>query len=93
MIKAIHPDVKIGIHRRQGAVEPEKEASSRDTRSISFARNEFDFTIKDVADGMPWRRGSRVSRNPQMPTASIVHNEDRQFLENMDSASVGDACL
>jgi hopanoid biosynthesis associated radical SAM protein HpnJ len=46
------------------------------------ARNEFDFTVKDVASGMDlsaikglsWRNNSGV----------IVHNQDRAMLENMD---------
>ena len=48
-----------------------------------MARNEFDFTIKDVADGRPWSDIKGLSyRNAQ---GVIVHNENREVLENMDA--------
>jgi len=82
MIKAINPDVKIGFIGAKVAVEPEKSLIAG--HAVDFvARNEFDFTIKDVADGMPWSGIKGLSyRNAD---GVIVHNEDRQVLENMDS--------
>ena len=52
--------------------------------AIDFvARNEFDFTIKDVADGLPWAEIKGLSyRNNQ---GVIVHNDDRPIIENMDA--------
>ena len=47
------------------------------------ARNEFDFTIKDVADEQDWSTILGLSyRNAD---GVIVHNADRPILENMDS--------
>jgi hopanoid biosynthesis associated radical SAM protein HpnJ len=47
------------------------------------ARNEFDFTVKEVADGVAWDRIAGLSfRNAQ---GVIVHNQDRPNLESMDA--------
>jgi hopanoid biosynthesis associated radical SAM protein HpnJ len=79
--KEINPRLRIGMIGAQVAVEP--EASLRASPAIDFvARNEFDFTIKEVAEGrelsdvagLNWRRAD----------GTIVHNEDRVILENMD---------
>src|SRR3984957_4403240 len=82
MIKALNPNVKIGFIAAKGAVEPEKSLIAG--RAIDFvARNEFDFTIKDVADGHDWNDIKGISyRNRE---GVIVHNEDRSVLENMDA--------
>ena len=82
MIKAINPGVKIGFIGAKVAVEPEKSLIAG--RAVDFvARNEFDFTIKEVADGMDWSGIKGLSyRNAE---GVIVHNEDRAVLENMDS--------
>jgi len=46
------------------------------------ARNEFDFTCKEVAEGKDWKDIKGLSyRNA---SGAIVHNEDREILENMD---------
>ena len=82
MIKAINPGVKIGFIGAKVAVEPEKSLIAG--HAVDFvARNEFDFTIKEVADGMDWSGIKGLSyRNAD---GVIVHNEDRAVLENMDS--------
>jgi hopanoid biosynthesis associated radical SAM protein HpnJ len=82
MIKEINPGVKIGFIGAKVAVEPEKSLIS--AAAVDFvARNEFDFTIKDVADGKPWSGIKGLSyRNAQ---GVIVHNEEREVLENMDA--------
>src|ERR1700740_1235443 len=63
------------------AVDPEQ--SLRASAAIDFvARSEFDFTIKEVAEGrdlediagLSWRQAD----------GTIVHNEDRAILETMD---------
>ena len=52
-----HP---IGLIGADVAVEPEK--SLKASGAIDFvARNEFDFTIKEVADGRPWREIAGLS--------------------------------
>jgi hopanoid biosynthesis associated radical SAM protein HpnJ len=82
MIKAIKPDIKIGFIGAKVAVEPEKSLIAG--TAVDFvARNEFDFTIKEVADGVPWSGIKGLSyRNRE---GVIVHNEDRTVLENMDA--------
>jgi hopanoid biosynthesis associated radical SAM protein HpnJ len=80
-LKALKPSLKIGMIGAKAAVEP--DATLNASRAIDFvARNEFDFTIKEVAEGrdlgriagLSWRGGDDA----------IVHNEDRAVLENMD---------
>jgi hopanoid biosynthesis associated radical SAM protein HpnJ len=64
------------------AVEP--DATLNASRAIDFvARNEFDFTIKEVAEGRDFGRIAGLSwRNAD---DVIVHNDDRAVLENMDA--------
>src|SRR5438067_2613505 len=80
-LKALKPSLKIGMIGAKVAVEP--EASLKASTAIDFvARNEFDFTIKEVAEdrdfariaGLSWRNADGV----------IAHNEDRAVLESMD---------
>ncbi|MBV9530115.1 MAG: hopanoid biosynthesis associated radical SAM protein HpnJ [Bradyrhizobium sp.] len=80
-LKARNPGLKIGMIGAKVAAEP--EASLKASVAIDFvARNEFDFTIKEVAEGrdlvnvagLSWRRAD----------GTIVHNEDRAILESMD---------
>src|SRR5436190_3319330 len=80
-LKARNPNLKIGLIGAKVAVEP--EISLQASPAIDFvARNEFDFTIKEVAEGreltsiagLSWRRAD----------GAIVHNDERAILENMD---------
>jgi hopanoid biosynthesis associated radical SAM protein HpnJ len=81
MIKDINPAVKIGFIGAKVAVEPEKAFTS--TTAIDFvARNEFDFTIKEIADGRDWADVKGISyRNKE---GVLIHNADREVLHNMD---------
>jgi hopanoid biosynthesis associated radical SAM protein HpnJ len=81
-LKEINPRIKAGLIGAKVAVDA--DASLRGAPMVDFvARNEFDFTIKDVADDLPWSRIAGLSyRNGQ---DAIAHNEDRAILENMDS--------
>src|SRR5258706_9148523 len=67
-LKALKPSLKIGMIGAKVAVEP--EASLKASTAIDFvARNEFDFTIKEVADGrdpariagLSWRNADGVA--------------------------------
>src|SRR5690242_14379729 len=80
-IKEINPHAKIGFIGAKVAVEPEK--SLRASSAIDFvARNEFDFTCKDVAEGRALSDVKGISyRNTE---GVIVHNEDREVLADMD---------
>jgi hopanoid biosynthesis associated radical SAM protein HpnJ len=81
MIKEINPTAKIGFIGAKVAVEPEKAFTS--TTAIDFvARNEFDFTIKEIADGRDWAKVKGITyRNSE---GVVVHNVDREILHNMD---------
>ena len=80
-LKALNPSLKIGMIGAKAAVEP--DATLAASKAIDFvARNEFDFTIKEVAEGRGFARIAGLSwRNAD---GAIVHNEDRAVLENMD---------
>ena len=81
-LKAANPKLKIGMIGAKVAVKSDE--SLKDAPVIDFvARNEFDFTIKDVADGRPWSGIAGLSyRNEE---GNVVHNPDREILEDMDS--------
>src|SRR6201981_1136591 len=82
MIKSLKPSIKIGLIGAKVAVEPAKSLLA--APAVDFvARNEFDFTIKEVADGRAWGDIKGISdRNKE---GAIVHNDDREVLENMDA--------
>ncbi|MDE1146981.1 MAG: hopanoid biosynthesis associated radical SAM protein HpnJ [Azospirillaceae bacterium] len=81
-LKAVNPNLKAGLIGAKVAVEADK--SMIQAPVVDFvARNEFDFTIKDVADGKKWSDIKGLSfRNSE---GVVIHNEDREILENMDS--------
>ena len=80
-IRAVNPQVKIGLIGAHVAVDPGK--SLEGAPAVDFvARNEFDFTIKEVAEDRPWADIKGLSwRNS---AGVIVHNEPRETLMNMD---------
>jgi len=80
-LKDANPRLKIGMVGAKVAVQPEE--SLLKGAPIDFvARNEFDFTIKEIAEGRPWSSVDGISyRNAQN---LIVHNTDRAVLEDMD---------
>ena len=81
-LKAANPALKIGMIGAKVAVKSDE--SLKDAPVVDFvARNEFDFTIKEVADGAPWSSVLGLSyRNEE---GLLVHNPDRPILEEMDS--------
>jgi hopanoid biosynthesis associated radical SAM protein HpnJ len=81
-MRALNPDLKIGFIGAKVAVEPKESLEA--SRAIDFiARNEFDYTIKEVAEGRDWSKIVGLSyRNEE---GIIVHNEDRAILEDMDA--------
>jgi hopanoid biosynthesis associated radical SAM protein HpnJ len=82
LIKARNPKIMIGLIGAKVAVETQKSMEA--STAIDFvARNEFDFTILDIANGMPLAEVDGISwRND---AGEIVNNRDRAVLENMDS--------
>jgi len=80
-LRRANPKLRIGFVGAHVAVSP--EASLRSSEAIEFvAREEFDYTIQEIAEGRPladvdgisYREGDR-----------IVHNPPRAILEDMDS--------
>jgi hopanoid biosynthesis associated radical SAM protein HpnJ len=82
LIKERNPAIKIGFIGAKAAVESTKVLET--STAIDFvARNEFDFTILDVANGMPLREVEGISWRDH--DGEIVHNKDRKVVEDMDS--------
>ncbi|MDE2165821.1 MAG: hopanoid biosynthesis associated radical SAM protein HpnJ [Alphaproteobacteria bacterium] len=77
-----NPALKVGFVGAKVAVEPEE--SLKASTAIDFVgRNEFDFTIKEVAEGRAWSGIDGLSyRND---AGVVVHNPERATLENMDA--------
>ncbi|MBO1326527.1 hopanoid biosynthesis associated radical SAM protein HpnJ [Acetobacter sp. TBRC 12305] len=82
MLKDVNPNLKIGMVGAKVAVQPEE--SLLKGAPIDFvARNEFDFTIKDIADGMDFKDVDGITwRNKN---GEIIANRDRAMIEDMDS--------
>ncbi len=80
-MKAANPSLKVGLIGAKVAVQP--DLSLTEAPLVDFvARNEFDFTIKEVAEDRPWSKIQGLSwRNAR---GAIVHNPDRPMLESMD---------
>jgi hopanoid biosynthesis associated radical SAM protein HpnJ len=81
-LKEANPSLKAGLIGAKVAVD--SEGSLKASAAVDFvARNEFDFTIKEVADGRDWSGIAGLSyRNAE---GIICHNEERPVLENMDT--------
>jgi hopanoid biosynthesis associated radical SAM protein HpnJ len=81
-LKSANPRLKAGFVGAKVAVQPDESLKASD--AIDFvARNEFDFTIKEVAEGRDWSAIDGLSyRNAH---GAIAHNKERPILENMDA--------
>jgi hopanoid biosynthesis associated radical SAM protein HpnJ len=81
-LKAANPRLKIGLVGAKVAVEPQTSLAS--SAAIDFvAGNEFDFTIKEVAEGRDWSAIDGLSYRDRC--GAIRHNRPRAILENMDA--------
>jgi len=80
-LKEVNPNLKIGFVGAKVAVQPEE--SLKQAPIIDFVgRNEFDFTIKEIAEGRDLAAVTGASyRNRE---GVIVHNPERAVLEDMD---------
>ncbi len=80
-LKEVNPKLLIGLVGAKVAVDPEASLVASD--SIDFvARNEFDFTLKEVAEGRPFAEIDGLSYREA--DGSIIHRPERATLENMD---------
>jgi hopanoid biosynthesis associated radical SAM protein HpnJ len=80
-LKAANPNLKIGMIGAKVAVDAAGSLAA--CEELDFvARNEFDFTVKDVADGRDF--GSITGLSYRNADGRIVHNAERAILHNMD---------
>jgi len=79
-LKQANPKLVIGLIGAHVAVLP--EASLAAAPAVDFvARNEFDYTIQEVAEGRPWETIDGISYRRD---GQVVHTRDRAMLEDMD---------
>lgn len=80
-MKAENPGLLIGLVGAKVAVEAERSLQA--SAAIDFvAREEFDFTIAEIAEGQPL--GSVAGISYRDAAGEIVRNADREILEDMD---------
>jgi hopanoid biosynthesis associated radical SAM protein HpnJ len=81
-LKNVNPGLKAGMIGAKVATDPSGSLSA--SRAIDFVTgSEFDFTVKEIAEGRDWDRIHGLSyRNA---AGRIVHNAARAILENMDA--------
>ena len=81
-LKAANPALKVGLIGAKVAVKADE--SLKEAPIVDFVcRNEFDFTVKDVADGKDWKDIPGLSYRDS--NRDIQHNAERAILEDMDS--------
>jgi hopanoid biosynthesis associated radical SAM protein HpnJ len=81
-LKAAKPGLKIGMVGAKVAVDA--AGSMAACEELDFvARNEFDFTVKEVAEGRDFAGITGLSY--RTPDGRIVHNAERAVLHDMDS--------
>ncbi|MBV9062362.1 MAG: hopanoid biosynthesis associated radical SAM protein HpnJ [Alphaproteobacteria bacterium] len=81
-LKEANPNLLAGLIGAKVAVNA--EGSLREAPMVDYvARNEFDFTIKDVADGVALKDIAGISYRDK--PGAIQHNLDRPMIENMDA--------
>src|SRR6202166_2453823 len=79
--KAANPKLLIGMVGAHVAVSPGPSLAASD--AVDFvARSEFDFTIKEIAEGRPLAEVDGVSYKVG---GEVVHNAERAIIENMDT--------
>src|SRR5262245_38036209 len=80
-LKAANPNLRAGFVGAKVAVQA--QASLEASAAIDFvAGSEFDFTIKELAEGRDWARISGLSYRDR--DGRVRHNEPRAILEDMD---------
>lgn len=81
-LKARAPSIMVGMVGAKAAVDPGGTLGASD--AIDFVcREEFDYTCRDVAAGMPLRDIAGLSF--RLPDGSIEHNPARPMIEDMDA--------
>jgi hopanoid biosynthesis associated radical SAM protein HpnJ len=79
--KNANPKLSIGMVGAHVAVSP--DASLKNAPAVDFvARAEFDYTIRDVAEGRPFGQIDGISFRSN---GRVVHNKERAPIEDMDA--------
>lgn len=80
-IKKRNPSIMVGMVGAKTAVDPHGSLGA--SEAIDFVcREEFDYTCRDVASGMPLKDIAGLSY--RLADGSIEHNGPRAIIENMD---------
>ena len=81
LIRELNPTAKIGFIGAKVAVEPQQSLQA--CAAIDFVcRNEYEFTIKELAEGNDWSTIKGLSFRAN--DGAIVHNPEREILMDMD---------
>jgi hopanoid biosynthesis associated radical SAM protein HpnJ len=81
MIKEVNPHCKLGFIGAKVSVQPTESLEAEP--AIDFvARNEYEFTIQEIANGAKWEGLAGISYRDG--SGSIVHNAERGLLMDMD---------
>ena len=82
LLKARRPNIVVGMVGAKVAVDA--GGSLLASEAIDFvAREEFDYTCKDIADGLPFAAVQGISY--RQADGKIVHNAARPMIEDMDA--------
>jgi hopanoid biosynthesis associated radical SAM protein HpnJ len=80
-LKQRMPSILVGMVGAKVAVDPHGSLGA--SEAIDFVcREEFDFTCRDIAQGLPFE--SILGLSYRLPDGGFMHNEARPILENMD---------
>ncbi len=81
LIKQRNPKALIGLVGAKVAVEPDKSLAA--STAIDFvAREEYDFTIVEIAEGRPLSEVDGITW--RAPDGAFIRNKDRAAIEDMD---------
>jgi hopanoid biosynthesis associated radical SAM protein HpnJ len=82
LLKARKPGIVIGMVGAKVAVDP--AGSLLASTAIDFvAREEFDYTCKEIAEGRPFADVAGISY--RLPDGTVTHNSAREMIEDMDA--------
>jgi hopanoid biosynthesis associated radical SAM protein HpnJ len=81
VLKEANPGLLVGFAGPPVAVQPEQSLMA--STAVDFvAREEFDFTLQEVAEGRPLAGIDGLSY--RLPDGTVAHNPDREILQDMD---------
>ncbi|MDR3416758.1 MAG: hopanoid biosynthesis associated radical SAM protein HpnJ [Nevskia sp.] len=82
LLKARKPGIKVGLVGAKVAVDPTGSLTA--TPAIDFvAREEFDYTCKEVAEGKPY--ANILGLSYRLEDGTVKHNAPRPTIEDMDA--------